>query len=73
MFCATNDDVAVVVSGVCCTVCKDKAPKNWNKDCASADEKKLKCKARRKWIKKQYCQLSCFKAGKGYDGVVCCE
>merc|ERR1712232_977509 len=31
-----------------------------------------KCNKHKKWIKEKYCQLSCYLAGNGYEGDVCC-
>jgi hypothetical protein len=33
---------------------------------------KEKCNKNASWIKKGYCQLSCYNEGLGYDGDVCC-
>lgn len=59
-----------------CTVCDDKET-NWQTrkgfDCAT-DTVRInnKCNKDEKWTKKKFCRLSCYKAGKGYPGDVCC-
>lgn len=60
-----------------CVVCddiQDKGLKDKGKVCAAASNYlKKKCNKKKKWRKKKYCQLSCFKKGLGYDGDVCCN
>merc|ERR1712232_1423280 len=60
-----------------CTECTDKEDnkmKEKGKEC-HIDKKyvKKKCNKQKKWIEKKYCQLSCYHAGVGYDGDVCCR
>merc|ERR1712060_358703 len=57
-----------------CTICDDeptKGMKNKGKSCTDINLKK-KCNTNASWIKKGYCQLSCYNEGLGYDGDVCC-
>ena len=59
-----------------CTVCDDKET-NWQTrkgfDCATDTVRiNKKCNKDEKWTKKKSCRLSCYKAGKGYPGDVCC-
>merc|ERR1712152_127873 len=60
---------------VSCTTCDDVAtPKmiKKGKNCATSTNLQQKC-TKPKWMKKKYCQLSCYNAGVGYDGDVCCN
>merc|ERR1712003_90251 len=57
-----------------CTICDDeptKGMKKKGKSCTDINLKK-KCNTNASWIKKGYCQLSCYNEGLGYDGDVCC-
>merc|ERR1712157_7062 len=59
-----------------CTVCDDRET-NWmrNKGFACATDTvriNNKCNKDNKWTKNKYCQLSCYEAGNGYPGDVCC-
>ena len=63
-------------SPVPCITCSDKEDKKMikkNKEC-STDKSYIKkrCNKDEKWISKKFCQLSCFNAGRPYDGDVCC-
>ena len=35
--------------------------------------KGIKCIDRETWVRDGYCQLSCYEAGRGYEGIVCCQ
>merc|ERR1712157_243737 len=48
-----------------------KGMKKKGKSCTDINLKK-KCNTNASWIKKGYCQLSCYNEGLGYDGDVCC-
>merc|ERR1711897_91037 len=57
-----------------CIVCDDEPTsgmKNKGKSCTDINLKK-KCNKNASWIKKGYCQLSCYNEGLGYVGDVCC-
>merc|ERR1712183_1123979 len=57
-----------------CIVCDDEPTngmKKKGKSCTDINLKK-KCNTNASWIKKGYCQLSCYNEGLGYDGDVCC-
>ena len=41
-------------------------------DCATSDSIATKCNKSSKWGLKKFCQLSCYNAGYGYSGDVCC-
>merc|ERR1712194_4229 len=57
-----------------CTICDDEPTKGMMKKGKSCTDIKLKkkCNKNASWIKKGYCQLSCYNEGLGYDGDVCC-
>jgi len=57
-----------------CTICDDEPTngmKKKGKSCTDINLKK-KCNKNASWIKKGYCQLSCYNEGLGYEGDVCC-
>merc|ERR1711971_1127716 len=60
-----------------CTICDDKET-NWQiqngYDC-STDTVRMnnKCNKDAKWTQKGWCRLSCYNAGNGYPGDVCCD
>merc|ERR1712176_966767 len=60
-----------------CTICDDRET-SWQTengfDC-STDLTRInkKCSKDAKWTEKGYCRLSCYKAGNGYPGDVCCD
>merc|ERR1712087_1009260 len=60
-----------------CIVCDDKES-TWQiqkgLDCATDTIRiNKKCNKDNKWIAKKWCRLSCYKAGNGYPGDVCCD
>jgi len=60
-----------------CIVCDDRETKwqaNNGYDCAT-DTTRMnnKCNKDSKWTANKYCQLSCYNAGNGYPGDVCCN
>jgi len=71
---ATSDPTKAPTPSPSCTVCDDKPTKGMKKKektCADSNLKK-KCNKSAAWIKKGYCQLSCYNEGLGYEGDVCC-
>merc|ERR1711933_89036 len=60
-----------------CTIC-DNRETNWQKqngfDCAT-DSVRMnnKCNKDAKWTQNGFCRLSCYNAGNGYPGDVCCD
>jgi len=57
-----------------CTICDDdptNGMKKKGKTCTDINLKN-KCNKNASWIKKGYCQLSCYNEGLGYEGDVCC-
>jgi len=57
-----------------CTNAKTPWMENNNKDCPSSSNiLNKKCNKNRNWTKKNYCQLSCYNAGIGYPGDICCD
>merc|ERR1712115_649694 len=73
---ARNDCVAL--GGECtsssCTICDDEPTNGMKKKGKSCTDINLKnkCNKNASWIKKGYCQLSCYNEGLGYEGDVCC-
>jgi len=57
-----------------CIVCDDEPTSGMKKKGNSCTDINLtkKCNKNASWIKKGYCQLSCYNEGLGYDGDVCC-
>merc|ERR1711933_412389 len=60
-----------------CTICDDRET-TWQIDngfdCASDTVRmNKKCSKDAKWTEKGFCRLSCYKAGNGYPGDVCCD
>jgi len=58
-----------------CTICDDEptnSMKKKGKTCTDIIFKK-KCNKNASWIKKGFCQLSCYNEGFGYDGDICCS
>merc|ERR1711933_233426 len=57
-----------------CIVCDDEPSNGMKKKGKSCTDINLntKCNKSTTWIKKGYCQLSCYNEGLGYDGDVCC-
>jgi len=60
-----------------CTICDD-IETSWQIDngfdCASDTVRmNKKCNKDEKWTNKGFCRLSCYKAGNGYPGDVCCD
>jgi len=71
---ATSDPTKAPTPSPSCTVCDDKPTKGMKKKektCADSNLKK-KCNKSAAWIKKGYCQLSCYNEGLGYKGDICC-
>jgi len=58
-----------------CEACSNDAPfwMMWSgKDCTTSSAVYTECRNSLSWSKKNYCQLSCYNAGLGYDGDQCC-
>merc|ERR1711971_155627 len=58
-----------------CIECDDEETNgmnNKNQDC-STHKISNKCNLNNNWAKNKFCQLSCYKAGLGYDGDICCN
>jgi len=59
-----------------CIVC-DNEETSWmkrnDKDCISSTLIDTKCNKSTLWVNNKYCRLSCYNAGNGYDGDVCCN
>jgi len=60
-----------------CIICDERATP-WmikkGRTCGSKDKPiKTKCNKSANWSKSKFCQLSCYNAGNGYDGDVCCN
>merc|ERR1719410_2377193 len=58
-----------------CVVCDDigtKKMQNEGQSCASHKNLNEKCNIKGNWIKHKICRLSCYNAGKPYDGDLCC-
>merc|ERR1712157_49435 len=57
-----------------CTICDDEPTNGMKKKGRSCTDiiLKKKCNKNASWIKKGYCQLSCYNEGLGYEGDVCC-
>mmetsp|Transcript_5793 Transcript_5793/g.8883 ORF Transcript_5793/g.8883 Transcript_5793/m.8883 type:complete len:239 (-) Transcript_5793:169-885(-) len=59
-----------------CIICDD-VPTPWmasnGKECATSNLIDTKCNKNDNWTTKKFCQLSCFNAGNGYPGDVCCS
>ena len=60
-----------------CITCDD-VESSWQVDrgldCATDTTRiKVRCNKDETWTKHKYCQLSCFNAGNGYPGDVCCN
>jgi hypothetical protein len=60
-----------------CIICDERAAP-WmikkGRTCGSKDKPiKTKCNKSANWSKSKFCQLSCYNAGNGYDGDVCCN
>jgi len=58
-----------------CTECSnDETPfmDNSGLDCTATNLVNTKCNKSYQWINNNYCKLSCFEAGNGYDGDNCC-
>jgi hypothetical protein len=59
-----------------CIVCDDVETKwmsNNGKDCTTVNNLHKKCNKNNNWTKNNICQLSCYKAGHGYPGDICCN
>jgi len=60
-----------------CVICQDNLTKKMKKKGFQCSEKvtaiKKKCKKNKTWRNKKICQLSCYNAGFGYEGDVCCN
>jgi len=59
-----------------CITCDDVPPgtmKRNNKICAGSNSVQTKCNKSAKWTNKKFCRLSCFNAGNGYEGDLCCN
>jgi len=60
-----------------CTVCDDVGTNGMikkGKDCSTqTNTLNKKCNKSSQWSKNKFCQLSCYNAGNGYDGDVCCN
>merc|ERR1711983_356437 len=46
---------------------------NRGKTCDTVNNLTSKCTSKPQWLKHKYCQLSCYEAGVGYPGDVCCQ
>merc|ERR1712157_525558 len=46
---------------------------NKGKTCETVNNLTSKCTSKPQWLKHKYCQLSCYEAGVGYPGDVCCQ
>jgi len=58
-----------------CITCDDREPLsfiNKGKDCTTVNLAS-KCTNKSFWINQKFCQLSCYNAGLGYDGDICCN
>mmetsp|Transcript_4017 Transcript_4017/g.4453 ORF Transcript_4017/g.4453 Transcript_4017/m.4453 type:complete len:245 (+) Transcript_4017:158-892(+) len=59
-----------------CIVCDD-VETPWmasnGKDCTTSSLINTKCNKNDNWTAKKFCRLSCFNAGNGYEGDVCCN
>jgi len=58
-----------------CSICDDRETPymiNNGKDCTTTDLAK-KCTNKSAWVSQKFCQLSCYNAGLGYDGDICCN
>jgi len=59
-----------------CIICDD-VETAWmtsnGKDCTTSNLIDTKCNKDSNWTTKKFCQLSCYKAGNGYPGDVCCN
>jgi len=61
---------------ISCILCDDVETNNMikkGKDCATFNRLQQKCNKINKWMQNKFCQLSCYNAGVGYDGDVCCN
>ena len=60
-----------------CIVCTDISTKGMiskGKECTvTRVSKGYKCVDSPNWIKNGYCHQSCYDAGRGYNGIVCCD
>jgi len=59
-----------------CIVCDDEETswmKSTGKDCTTSSLIDTKCNKSDAWIINKYCRLSCYNAGNGYAGDVCCD
>merc|ERR1711937_99623 len=59
-----------------CVHCDDEETpwmKKNNHECTSSVVLDQKCNKSDRWLKKKYCQLSCYNRGYGYTGDVCCN
>jgi hypothetical protein len=70
------DTVAPTPTPVECIICDD-VESPWmidnGKDCATETKLHKKCNKNNNWTKNNICQLSCYKAGHGYPGDICCN
>merc|ERR1711862_720293 len=59
-----------------CIICDDEAI-SWmvapNIDCEGSHYLPRKCNNNQNWIDNKFCQLSCYNAGVGYEGDICCN
>merc|ERR1712183_344614 len=59
-----------------CIVCSNNPSKRMlmkaKGGCEDYGKLQAKCNKHQKWIKRKYCQLSCYLDGNGYEGDVCC-
>merc|ERR1712183_1005049 len=59
-----------------CIVCSNNPSKRMlmkgKGGCEDYGKLEAKCNKHQKWIKRKYCQLSCYLDGNGYEGDVCC-
>jgi len=61
---------------IVCTICNDEETywmKSTGKDCTTSSLIDTKCNKSDAWTINKYCRLSCYNAGYGYDGDVCCD
>jgi len=58
-----------------CTDC-DNTATPWmtrnGQECTTTDLISSKCMDNNNWVRNKYCQQSCYDAGRGYNGDVCC-
>jgi hypothetical protein len=69
-----DGDLCCLAEAPSCQICNDAPSKNMNSTCAKSPHLiKSQCHDNVHWLANKYCQSSCYKAGRGYDGDVCCD